>query len=674
MSDALIKGMGKGVATAEAQRDQRKHTGFVGKIVGGVADFRMFNDWYQDPPEMRARADEFIRNFRSHFVGGDYDPELADETKTVRPQDIQWLCDNGFFGLKIPEEYGGANLSQSAYMRVMGAISYATDVCIPASAANTIGVGYPVSKYGTEEQKQRFLPIVAKNPTGFAFTEKEAGSDPAGMKTVAVRTFRNGELIGYHLIGEKIWTTNGPKNEHEYLSPLLSVIAKIVNEPDELEKNKDNPKYVECFGCFVVPTDSLGLQVIAQSFFTGLNGICNGSSRFENVFVPTENLIGEILELNPNDRDYEAKSKWRPREGSGFRIAIEALNTGRITIASSCMANARQCLSMGKWWANNRFQWGQLGKHEAVGSGMLAVGLTDAFAMQAMTLFAGGQSDRGLDCRLEAGIAKIFASERAWTIVDNLMQMSGGRGYETARSKGKRGEPPLPIERYWRAMRPNRIFEGATELLQMWAMREGADEYKQRGEVFFERGHLWQKTKVATGFAKDIVRLSIPCLNGIPKDMAVHPQLADHLHYVAKTANRLARTIILCSAKHQAKLGKKQLLMGRLFWIVAELFAMSASCYYAMNLSKKYNRPWGSKEAADKGNSVFAPASEYIDLADFYCREARLRIDGKGGHFGALKNNHDLMARDIATKLLAGEFDQWIKEDIIPVVDVLGLE
>ena len=403
----LIKKLGKGVQIAEAERDRRRHEGFVADLFRGKASFSLLTPWHESSHEEQDKAERIAQEFKG-LLRTCIDPEEVDRTDEVPGEALEQLCRFGFFGLKLPEEYGGLQLSQTSYVKVMSLVaSWCGGTAASLSAANTIGVGGPIKHCGTLEQKQRYLPVVSRVPSGFAFTEKEAGSDPASMGMYALRVrSASGEVIGYRLNGEKLWTTNGPKDDRRFLSPLLCVIAKTVDKPEELSDESKKP----VFSAFVVSTDAEGVRVVQRCQFEGLRGMYNGVTEFKDVYVSKSQLIGE-------------------QEGTGFRIALEALNTGRITVAGACLAIVKQCLLIDRWWGCARKQWGKkIGKHELIGSGMFASDLADAFAMEAMIKFASGRVDRDLDARLEAAVCKVFASERGWRVVDNTMQARGGRG------------------------------------------------------------------------------------------------------------------------------------------------------------------------------------------------------------------------------------------------------
>jgi alkylation response protein AidB-like acyl-CoA dehydrogenase len=544
-----------------------------------------------------ARGDEFLAKLQAYcetLDGGRIEREAV-----IPDEYIRGFTDLGVFGIKIPREYGGLGLPMSYYGKALMLIgSVHPSIGALVSAHQSIGVPEPVKMFGTEEQKRAFLPRCAAGAiTAFLLTEPDVGSDPARMASTATPTEG-----GYLLDGVKLWTTNG------VIAELVVVMARA---PGGIT-------------AFVVEADAPGITVENRNSFMGLRGIENGVTRFHQVFVPSENRLG--------------------REGDGLRIALTTLNTGRLSIPALCAAAGKWCLKIAREWSNARVQWGRpVGKHAAVGQKISFIAAT-TFALEAVLDLSAQLADAGTkDIRIEAALAKLWSSEMAWLIADELVQIRGGRGYETADSLAARGARAVPAEQILRDLRINRIFEGSTEIMHLLIAREAVDAHlAAAGDLASADAAASDKAKAAvkaSGFYARWLPQLVAGKGTVPTSYAEFGALGKHLRYVERSSRKLARQTFYGMSRWQARLEHRQGFLARIVDIGAELFAMSAACSRAVMLSD--------------------PAA--YELADAFCRQSRLRVETL---FGALWDNTDDTDRRIAGRVLDGAYT-WLEAGVI---------
>ncbi|MDP3731054.1 MAG: acyl-CoA dehydrogenase family protein [bacterium] len=631
-----VRKLGQGVVLAEEVRNQKSADNLFAGIFSGRPSLldKVFTEWPKPTDEEVRKRNRLVIQL-SGFLQKSVDPYLIDSDSSIPWSIFQAMSALGLYGIKVPEKWGGHGLSQTSYAEVLSmAASWCSAIVIVLSADNTIGCKFPVMYYGTDKQKDLLLPELVKWPTGFCLTEEDAGSDASHIKTYAVRVKdTNNRTTGYELTGQKWYTTNGIFHDKQCLAKYLAVVARIVSYPEEL----DDKGYKECFGLFIVPTGFKGVEIGCRNSFIGMRGIHNSNPRFEKVFVPVFNLIGE------KRSDWEKQYGWGEREGSGLKIAFESLNTGRIAIANGCIGVSKQALHLSRWWAKKRNQLGGPLCDKELVRDKLLFGASNILAMEAMAQYASQAFDNGQDVRLEAAAVKTFASEKSWQIVDNMMQTRGGRGYETWQSLSKRELTP-PDDIIWTGSRPNKIFEGSNEVMVQFIFREGADKFIKTGlPLVSKESSMREKVLAVLAMAKHYLGTFVP--NIPPKENI--QILEDWLWFLETRSRKLARKIITKSARYRQKMPLKQLTMDRFSRIAINLGAM-AMCYsYAQQL--------------DKDNP-----GKYIQLADVFCRATATEIDRL---FEDLDNNQDERRFHISKQLLNGDFDKFLLKGIIPITE-----
>jgi alkylation response protein AidB-like acyl-CoA dehydrogenase len=600
----MSNGQRAALELTEAAREVAQQPSFVSGLFMGKFDLP--ETFPVQSAEDRDQGDAFLRKLEALLRA--VDPDEIDRTGEIPDAVIRELGKLGAFGIKISPQYGGLGLSQTNYCRAAMLLgSYCGNLTALLSAHQSIGVPQPLILFGTEEQKRKYLPRVARGEiSAFALTENGAGSDPATLQTHAEPTPDGKHFI---LNGEKLWCTNGTK---------AGVIVVMAKTPPKMVAGKAK----EQITAFIVETSWPGVEVKHRCRFMGLKALYNGVMRFTNVRVPRENIL--------------------LAEGKGLRVALTTLNTGRLTLPAACVGLAKRSLEITRQWAAERTQWGApIGKHAAIAD-KIARMAANTFAMEAMTGIAASAVDRDkhADVRLEAAMCKMWGSEQSWEIVNDAVQIRGGRGYETADSLRARGEAPVPLERFLRDSRINTIFEGSSEIMRLFIAREALDPHlKVSGAVLNSKlpvsKRLAAAVKAGLFYAKWYPMQWLPTeLFTLHESRVTHYGLARHLRYAARTTRRLARSLFHAMVKNGPKLERQQLLLGRFVDIGTELFAITATCLRAGHLLK---------------NGTETEKAELLSLADYFCRASRLRIEEK---FRGIRRNEDKTGYKVAQQVL----------------------
>jgi alkylation response protein AidB-like acyl-CoA dehydrogenase len=602
----MAKGKREALELAEASRDPLDDRGsFASNLFIGRYDFDRIYPYPAQSAEDRAAGDDFLRKLET-YLRDHIDPDEIDRTGEIPPENFAGLAQIGAFGIKVPQKYGGLGLSQYNYGRAAVLLgSWDGNVAALVSAHQSIGVAQPLLLFGTEEQKQKYLPRVAGGEiSAFALTESHAGSDPATMSLRAEPTPDGSEFV---LNGEKLWCTNGVK---------AGVLVVMARTPPKMVGGKERKQIT----AFIVDVDTPGLKIVYRCRFMGLRALYNAVVNFKNVRVPRENIIAG--------------------EGKGLKVALTTLNTGRLTLPAACVGVSKRLLEISRKWAGERIQWGvPIGQHAAI-AGKIAEMAGNVFAMEAMTFLSSSLLDRKTgDLRIETAMCKMWATETTWKIADDAMQVRGGRGYETAQSLAGRGEPPIAVERFLRDCRVNTIFEGSSEIMRLFIAREALDPHlKVGGAIFNTQLAKSERLKAVFGSGKFYAgwypRQWLP--NGANKSDNLHRDLQRHVDYAAAGSKKLARGLFHAMARFGPKLDRQQLLLSRFVGIATELFAISATSSYAQWLL-----------------SQGKPSDEILALADYFCRSARLRIDT---NFAGTRRNVDKRGYQLTQELLAGKY------------------
>ncbi|WP_109002253.1 acyl-CoA dehydrogenase family protein [Streptomyces rishiriensis] len=600
------------VAEAAREQDWRKPS-FAKELFLGRFRLDLVHPHPVPSDEAVRRGEAFLAKLRE-FCETQVDAARIEREARIPDEVVRGLKELGALGMKIDPKYGGLGLTQVYYNKALALVGSASPaIGVLLSAHQSIGVPQPLKMFGTPEQKQKFLPRCATTDiSAFLLTEPDVGSDPARLAASAVP---DGD--DYVLDGVKLWTTNG------VVADLLVVMARVPAS----EGHKGG------ITAFVVETDSPGITVENRNAFMGLRGIENGVTRFHQVRVPAANRVGP--------------------EGAGLKIALTTLNTGRLSLPASCVAAGKWCLKIAREWSAAREQWGKpIAHHEAVGAKISFIAAT-TFALEAVLDLSSQMADEDRnDIRIEGALAKLFASEMGWRMADELVQIRGGRGFETAESLAARGEKAVPAEQVLRDLRINRIFEGSTEIMHLLIAREAVDAHLTvAGDLIDPDKSLQDKARAGANagvfYAKWLPKL-VAGPGQLPSSYAEFKHagvdLSPHLRHVERHARKLARSTFYAMSRWQGRMETKQGFLGRIVDIGAELFAMSAACVRAELLRSR----------GENGREAY-------QLADVFCRQSRIRVDEL---FARLWHNTDDLDRKVVRGVMAGAYE-WLEQGVV---------
>ena len=604
----MSAGKAAALELTESSRDPLDERGsFASNLFIGKFAFDRIFPWPEQSVEDRAAGEPFLAELKQ-YLHANVNADEIDRSGEIPQKNIDDLFAMGAFAIKVPKQYGGLGLSQVNYGRAAMLLgSWDGNLTALVSAHQSIGVPQPLLLFGTEEQKAKYLPRVArKEISAFALTEMNAGSDPANM---SLRADLTEDGSAYIMNGEKLWCTNGLK------AGVLVVMAKTA---PKIVNGKERKQIT----AFIVEVNTPGLSMPHRCHFMGLRALYNGVVTFKDVRVPRENVIAG--------------------EGKGLKVALTTLNTGRLTIPAACVGLCKRLLEISRKWAAERVQWGvPIGQHYAI-AGKIAEMAGNTFAMEAITFLTSALVDKKAgDLRIETAMCKMWSTEMTWKIADDAMQVRGGRGYETEQSLRDRGDEPTAVERFLRDCRINTIFEGSSEIMRLFIAREALDPHLKVGGAIFNTT-LPMATRVKSMFGsgsfysrwypRQYMKSNAGDLGGL------HEQLRPHVQYGAAMSKKLARGLFHSMMRFGPKLDREQLLLSRYVGVATEIFAMNATCSYAQHL-------------LNEGK----PADEILAVANYFCQSAKSRIDH---HFAGTSKNADARGYALVQELLAGKHSE----------------
>ncbi|MBV1817366.1 acyl-CoA dehydrogenase [Anaerosalibacter bizertensis] len=365
------------------------------------------------------KEQEMVRNVMREFAVNEVEPIAADIDETGRfpKENVEKMARAHMLGIPFPEEYGGAGGDEIAYAIAVEELSKVCATTGVILSAHTSLGSWPIYKFGTEEQKQKYLVPLAKGEKlgAFGLTEPNAGTDAAGQQTVAV-------LDGDHYVlnGSKIFITNGGQADTYVIFAMT-----------------DRTKGTRGISAFIVEADTPGFSIGKVEDKLGIRGSATTELIFQNCRIPKENLLGE--------------------EGKGFKIAMATLDGGRIGIAAQALGIAQGALDVTVEYLKERQQFGRpLSKFQGL-QWMVADMETEINAARLLVYRAAFNKANGLPYNKEAAMAKLFAANTAMSVTTKCVQLHGGYGYTK----------DYPVERMMRDAKITEIYEGTSQVQQM---------------------------------------------------------------------------------------------------------------------------------------------------------------------------------------------------------------
>ncbi|BCA53331.1 putative Acyl-CoA dehydrogenase [Nitrospira sp. KM1] len=622
-----MAGLFQGLEKIEEARERLAGRSFMTGLFSGRPDFSLLLAPDESPEEKTAW--DMFRPRLQTFLTTQVDPDEIERTAKIPDSVIKGLFALGAFAMKIPQEYGGLGFSCTNYGRALMLIaSWSNILSLTVAVPQSIGIAMPLLLFGSDQQRKKYLPIVAWHAlSAFALTESMTGSDAANIVTEAVLD-ADGETFVVN--GGKLWCTNGS------IARYVTLIARV---PAKRERRGGHMLWIpvpegkgadqSVHTAFVLDMDAPGIRIRQRCQFEGCRGIENAYLTFADVPVPVGDLIGEV--------------------GWGLKYALTILNIGRaISIPAICLGMAKQAWQPTLDRANTRLTFQKpLAERQTqrIRLGRMASSL---FAMEALASSVWRMADQHtFDIRTEAAIAKMFCSESAIRFLKDAQTLFGGMGYETADSKRMRGEPAFGIEQLVRDAEMYRIGEGATDILRPFVAREALNMHLEHAQKYFEDHMTGLRWVMAVG---RLLGIYVPWYmkQWIPKPLPPHPEfrrpkVRHKLRFVERASRQLARATFYAMVWHREALRDDQGRQNRIENIGEGLFVIAATALAAQAEERRIGQ------------------TGVWDLADEVFRDTKVQVKEQ---ISMLISNEDAQVTAVGTNALRGTYPM-LSEGII---------
>ena len=571
--------------------------GFVKNLFWGRFRNDVVLPYPHESADERARCDALLEELET-YLKNEHPSIQIDQEEWIPEWCIRRLFDMGVLGLTIPEEYGGLGLGVTSYNRVLECIgSYCASTAVVVSAHQSIGCK-AIMLFGSEEQKKRFLPGVAREYlSAFCLSEPNVGSDAAGQETHCERSDDGDFFI---LNGEKKWSTSAAT------SGVFTVMAKQKIRDPRTGKTREGVTALIC------TPDMDGIEIFEKNRSkAGIRGTWQGRIRFTNVRVPRANLLHH--------------------EGKGLSVALNCLNYGRCTLSAGVLGAAKRAMNQSTKWVQTRYQFDRpLADFELVQE-HIAFMAAYTYAMESMLYMMTAMLDRrDADIMVETAITKVFCSHYGWEAIDRALQIMGGEGFMTENE----------LERAWRDNRIHRVVEGSNEVMQSFIFAYGGKQLAEQ-MLGIQEAVAWS---AEASFSDNLSRIVGSLLDPriFSRALSLGAQLflgyrpgpphIGPLHFsLHRHADRLARLIPLhaaafkrASKEHREEIIQRQAVQSRVARSATFLFAMTCT----LSRMERQIRVGDHGPAFQRDRAAF---DHFFDLAEIEVLEA----------LGALRRNAD---------------------------------